>query len=71
MLVTRKETEYKVGGYRVSIETEGDKSQIFVFDGNNNLILSCLSFSEAKEISKALLEVVNKELDIANANIPF
>ena len=67
MLITRKETEYKIGDYRISVETEDDKSQIFVFDGNNNLLVSCLSLKEAEDISNALLQVVKKELD----EVPF
>ena len=67
MLITRKEVEYKIGAYRISVETQDDKSQVFVFDGNNNLLVSCLSLKEAEGIANALLQVVKKELD----EVPF
>ena len=58
--ITNKQTEYKTANYRIQIEINGEKSEVAVFDRNNNLLLSCLSIKEAETISREILEVLEQ-----------
>lgn len=58
--ITNKQLEFKTANYRIQIEIEGVKSNVYVFDKNNNLLLSCLSIKEAETISREILEVLEQ-----------
>ncbi len=58
MKITWIETEYKTENYRIQVEIRGDKSEVAVFDKDNNLLISCLSLEQAKTIAHELLEVI-------------
>ena len=58
--ITNKQIEYKTANYRIQIEISGAKSEVAVFDKNNNLLLSCLSIKEAETISREILEVLEQ-----------
>ena len=58
--ITNKQIEYKTANYRIQIEVGKGKSEVAVFDKNNNLLLSCLSIKEAETISREILEVLEQ-----------
>jgi len=60
MQITKNELEYKVGDYTIQVSKDfaKNKSEVFVFDKNNNLLNSYASLQEAQNTAEAILKVV-------------
>lgn len=58
--ITNKQIEFKTANYRIQVEVSNGKSEVIVFDKNNNLLLSMLSIKEAESIATEILEVLNQ-----------
>lgn len=60
MEITSKMIEYTTKNYRIQIETFKGKTDVTVFDKNNNLVVLFDSIDEAKTLSKEMLEVLKE-----------
>lgn len=58
--ITEKQIEYKTDNYRIQVETNKNRTEIYIFDLNSNLITSFSSIKEAENIGRELLEVLDQ-----------
>jgi hypothetical protein len=67
MQITKNELEYKVGDYTIQVSKDfaKNKSEIFVFDKNNNILNSYASLEEAQNTAEAILKVVASVTNIS------
>ena len=60
MEITQKLVEYKTEHYRIQVEKYHDKCDVYVFDKNNNLIVLFETLAEAENVSREVLQVLDK-----------